>query len=50
MTLARSLTGALLTCALLGAADSKNVDKTLPLPPTGSVTIESHNGSIKVNT
>jgi len=50
MTFARSLTGALLTCALLGAADSKNVDKTLPLPPTGSVTIESHNGSIKVNT
>jgi hypothetical protein len=50
MTLANSLTAALMTCALLGAADSRTVDKTLPLPPTGSVTIDSHNGSISVNT
>src|SRR5207248_1399151 len=50
MTFTRSLTTALLTCALLGAADSKTVDKTLPLPATGSVTIEGHNGSIKVDT
>lgn len=50
MTLARSLTAALMACALLGAADSRTVDKTLALPPTGSVTIDSHNGSITVNT
>jgi DUF4097 and DUF4098 domain-containing protein YvlB len=39
-----------MTCALLGAADSRTVDKTLALPPTGSVTIDNHNGSITVNT
>lgn len=50
MTFARSLTTALLSCTLLCAADSKTIDKTLPLPPAGSVTIETHNGSIKVNT
>jgi hypothetical protein len=50
MTIANSLTAALITCALLGAADSRTVDKTLPLSSTGSVTIESHNGSIRVNT
>ena len=50
MTLARSLAAALLTCTLLCAADSRTIDKTLPLQPTGSVIIESHNGSIKVNT
>jgi len=43
-------------CALLLAsvslygADTKNVDKTLPLSATGSVTLESHNGSIQVHT
>ena len=50
MTLAHPLAAALMTCALLGAADSRTVDKTLPLPPTGSVTIDNHNGSITVNT
>ncbi len=50
MTLVKSLTTALMTCALLGAADSKTVDKTLPLPSTGSVSIETHNGSVTVNT
>jgi hypothetical protein len=50
MTLTSSLAAGLMACALLSAADSKTVDKTLPLPPTGSVTIESHNGSIRVNT
>jgi len=50
MTLANSLAAALVTCALLGAADSRTVEKTLPLPPNGSVTIDNHNGSITVNT
>jgi hypothetical protein len=50
MTFARSLTTTLLACAVLGAADSKTVDKTLPLPATGNVTIDGHNGSIKINT
>jgi hypothetical protein len=50
MTFANSLAAALVTCALLGAADSRTVDKTLHLAPTGSVTIENHNGSITVNT
>ncbi|HEY4087705.1 MAG TPA: DUF4097 family beta strand repeat-containing protein [Bryobacteraceae bacterium] len=50
MTLANSLAAALMTCALLGAADSRTVAKTLPLPSTGSVTIDNHNGSITVNT
>jgi DUF4097 and DUF4098 domain-containing protein YvlB len=31
-------------------ADTKNIDKTLPLSATGSVTLESHNGSIRVHT
>ena len=50
MTLVNSLTAAFMACALLGAADSRTVDKTLPLPPTGSVTIDNHNGSITVRT
>jgi hypothetical protein len=50
MTLVNSLAAAFMTCALLGAADSRTVDKTLPLPPTGSVTLDNHNGSITVNT
>ncbi len=39
-----------LACAAFCAADTKNVDKTLPLRATGSVTLESHNGSIHVET
>src|SRR6266852_6401490 len=39
----------LVSLALYGA-DTKNVDKTLPLSATGSVTLESHNGSIRVHT
>ncbi|HVW07269.1 MAG TPA: DUF4097 family beta strand repeat-containing protein [Bryobacteraceae bacterium] len=50
MTLVNSLTAALIACALLGAADTRTVDKTLPLPMKGSITIENHNGSITVNT
>ena len=50
MTFARSITSALFACSLLAAADSKTVDKTLPLPLTGSVSLESHNGSIQVST
>jgi DUF4097 and DUF4098 domain-containing protein YvlB len=43
-------TFAMLACATLYAADSKTVDKTLPLPATGSVTLEGHNGSIAIHT
>ncbi|HEU5021097.1 MAG TPA: DUF4097 family beta strand repeat-containing protein [Bryobacteraceae bacterium] len=50
MTLTNSLAALLMTCAILGAADSRTVDKTLPLAAAGSVTIDSHNGSITVNT
>jgi hypothetical protein len=39
-----------LACAALSAADTKSVDKTLALRATGSVTLESHNGSIHVDT
>jgi len=39
-----------LACAALCAAQTKNVDKTLALRATGSVTLESHNGSIHVAT
>jgi hypothetical protein len=50
MAFARALAATLLTSALLSAADSKIIEKLLPLPPTGSVTIENHNGSIRVTT
>jgi len=36
--------------ATLSAAQTKNVDRTVPLSPTGSVTLETHNGSIDVRT
>src|SRR5580658_3985623 len=39
-----------LACAVLSAADTKNVDKTVALHATGSVTLESHSGSIHVET
>ncbi len=45
-----TLASVLLACASLYAADSKTVEKTLPLAATGSVTIETHNGSITVHT
>jgi hypothetical protein len=45
-----ALTSVLLACTRLCAADSKTVDKTLRLAANGSVTIESHNGSITVHT
>ena len=42
---------ALLLCgAPLYAAETKNVDKTLPLSATGTVTLDSHNGSIQIRT
>src|SRR5271167_301176 len=41
---------ALLACTALCIAQTKNVDKTLALRATGSVTLESHNGSIRVET
>ena len=40
----------LLSCVAAYGADTKNVDKTVPLSTTGSVTLESHNGSIHVHT
>jgi DUF4097 and DUF4098 domain-containing protein YvlB len=39
-----------LACGALCAAQTKNVDKTLALRASGSVTLESHNGSIHVET
>jgi DUF4097 and DUF4098 domain-containing protein YvlB len=45
-----ALVSSLLACAVLFAADAKTVDKTLPLTASGSVNIESHNGSISVRT
>ena len=33
-----------------GTTTTKNVDRTVPLPPTGSVTLQTHNGSIDVRT
>src|SRR6266852_3728980 len=39
-----------LTLTALAAAQTKNVDRTLPLTATGSVTLDSHNGSIHVHT
>lgn len=40
----------MLACAALYGADTKNVDRTLPLKADGLVTIESHNGSIHLQT
>jgi hypothetical protein len=39
-----------LFCASLYAADTKNIDRTLPLRATGAVTLDAHNGSIQVRT
>src|SRR5258708_16433745 len=41
-----------LTCAMLqaNAAETKTVDRTVPLSATGSVTLESHNGTIHIHT
>ena len=45
LTLTLSLCG-----ATLYAADTKNIDKTLPLRANGTVTLDAHNGSILVRT
>ena len=37
----------ILCSATLYAADTKNVDKTLPLSAQGAVTLDAHNGSIR---
>ncbi len=47
----RTLTLALtLFCAALYGADTKNIDRTLPLHASGSVRLEAHNGTIHVHT
>ena len=45
--LAVALTLAFATAA---AAETKNIDRTLPLNPTGTVALDAHNGSIEVRT
>jgi hypothetical protein len=37
-------------CATLSGSETKSVDRTLPLAVTGSVTLDTHNGSIQVET
>lgn len=49
MTL-RAAVAALLAVWTLEAADFKDVNKTVPLHPNGSVTLENHKGSIHVTT
>jgi hypothetical protein len=44
------LVGATLLLALPAAATEKRIHKTLALSPTGSVSIDTHNGSISVTT
>jgi hypothetical protein len=39
-----------LGCASLGIAETKSIDRTLPLSATGTVTLDAHNGSIQVRT
>jgi len=39
-----------LGCASLALAETKTIDRTLPLSPTGTVALEAHNGSIEVRT
>lgn len=39
-----------LGCASLAAAETKNVDQTLRLRPTGTVDLEAHNGRIDIST
>ena len=46
----RTLCVLLFGCVAAYGADTKNVDKTVPLSASGSVTLESHNGSIQVHT
>lgn len=46
----RTLCAVLLGCVAVFGADTKNVDRTLPLSASGSVTLQSHNGSIHVRT
>ena len=41
---------AVLAFASVAAAEVKNVDRTLPLSPTGTVAVEAHNGRIEVHT
>lgn len=41
---------ALASIAVLTAADYKDVNRTVSLTPSGSVTIETHKGSIRVTT
>lgn len=50
MIFVRLFAGTLLATILLSAADSKTVEKTLPLTATGSIVLDGHNGSIKVST
>src|SRR5437016_2813377 len=46
----RAAAFALITLTALEAADSKDVNKTVPLSQTGAVTIETHKGSVHVTT
>jgi len=39
-----------LAYAAIAAAETKNIDRTLPLNPTGTVAVDAHNGSIEVRT
>ncbi len=45
-----TLVSLLLASTALFAAATKNVDRTLPLRATGSVTLETHNGTVEVRT
>jgi DUF4097 and DUF4098 domain-containing protein YvlB len=44
------LAAIVLGCASAAAAETKNIDRTLPLSATGTVEIEAHNGRIDVRT
>lgn len=46
----RAAVVALTVVSALNAADYKDVNKTVPLSPTGAVTIENHKGSIHIGT
>lgn len=37
-------------CASLAAAETKNIDRTLPLSATGTVELDAHNGRIDIHT
>ena len=39
-----------LAYAAVATAETKNIDRTLPLNPTGTVALDAHNGSIEVRT